>query len=139
MPPTTLFAISGHFVIGVSMLGDRKQPIGMSISYKAESTLSSVSDLIKEAKNNYTGVMDPDNVVIHPGTNDVMYQMKSASITMVKYGETVTNVTEAVIGLCSIPPRIKMIKRSNETARMVNEYLESMAVSKPEKYILIDT
>ena len=31
------------------------------------------------------------------------------------------------------------IKRSNEKAMMINEYLESMVASKPEKYILIDT
>ena len=85
-------------------------------------------------------------MVIHLGTNDVMYQMTSASMTIVKYCETVTNVSasfpEATIGLCSIPPRKGSsadIKRCNETARMVNEYLESMAASKPDKYIWIDT
>ena len=67
-------------------------------------------------------------------------------MTIVKYGETVTNdspsFTEAVIGLCSIPPRKGSsadIKRCNETARIVNEYIESMAASKPDKYIWIDT
>ena len=125
---------------------DIKEPAEMSISYKSGSTLSSASDLIKKARNNHTGVLDPENVVIHLGTNDVMYQMTSASMTIVKYGETVTNVSasfpEATIGLCSIPPRKGSsadIKRCNDTARVVNEYLESMAASKPDKYIWIDT
>ena len=51
-----------------------KEPAGMGITYKAGSTLSSASDLTKEAKNNQTGVMDPENVIIHLGMNDVMYQ-----------------------------------------------------------------
>ena len=70
--------------------------------------------------------------------------MTSASMTIVKYGETLTNVSTSfpIIGPCYIPPRRGSsadIKRSNERAMMINEYLESMVASKPEKYILIYT
>ena len=133
-------------VIGDSLLRDMNEPVGVCISYEAGATLSSALDLINKANDNHTGLMNPDNVVIHLATNDVMYQSTSAAMTIVNYGVTLENVSasfpEAVIGLCSIPPRKGTsidIKRSKETARMVNEYLESMALSKPEKYVWIDT
>ena len=43
--------------------------------------------------------------------------MTSASMTIVKYGETVTNVSasfpEATIGLCSIPSRASLLTLSD--------------------------
>ena len=75
-------------VIGDSLLRDINEPVGVCISYEAGTTISSALDLIKKANDNHTGLMNPDNVVIHLGTNDVMYQSTSAAMTIVKYGVT---------------------------------------------------
>ena len=102
--------------------------------------------LVINAEKNSTSELKPDQVVIHLGTNDVMYIKASAPTVIVKLGTAMDTINkrfpDATIGLCSIPPRrgnTSEIKQCNATAKIINEYMESLADAQPENYIFFNT
>ena len=102
--------------------------------------------LINAAEKDSDHELKPDQVVIHLGTNDVMYLRSSEPAAIVKLGVAMERIHQkypaAQIGLCSIPPKkgnSSEQKQCNEVANVVNEYMTSLADAQPDNYTFIDT
>ena len=83
-------------------------PAGVVLSNQSGATLDMAEKLINAAEKNSDHELKPDQVVIHLGTNDVMYLRSSAPAAIVKLGVAMEKIHQkyptAQIGLCSIPP-----------------------------------
>ena len=133
-------------IIGASLLNHIESPDGVIISNQSGATLDMAEQLVNAAKDDSDQELKPDQVVIHLGTNDVMYIRSSAPAVIVKLGIAMDRIHQkypaAKIGLCSIPPRkgnSSDQKQCNEVARVVNEYMSSLADAQPDQYTFIDT
>ena len=96
-------------IIGASLLNHIESPDGVIISNQSGAILDIVVQLVNAAEEDSDQVLKPDQVVIHLGTNDVMYIRSFAPAVIVKLGIAIYRIQQiypaAKIGLCSIPPR----------------------------------
>ena len=96
-------------IIGASLLNHIESPDGVIISNQSGATLDMAEQLMNAAEEDSDQELKPDQVVIHSGTNDVMYIRSSAQTVIVKLGIAMDKIHQkypaAKIGLCSIPPR----------------------------------
>ena len=137
-------------IIGASLLNHIESPDGVIISNQSGATLDMAEQLVNAAEEDSDQELKPDQVVIHLGTNDVMYIGSSAPAVIVKLGIAMDRIHQkypaAKIGLCPIPPRkgnSSDQEQCNEVARVVNEltclYMSSLADAQPDQYTFIDT
>ena len=133
-------------IIGASLLNHIESPDCVIIFNKSGATLDKAEQLVKAAEEDSDQELKPDQVVIHLGTNDVMYIRSSAPTVIVKQGIAMDKIHQkyptAKIGLCSIPPRkgnSSDQKQCNEVTQVVNEYMSSLADVQPDQYTFIET
>ena len=73
-------------IIGASLLNHIESPDGVIISNQSGATLDMAEKLVNAAEKDSDQELKPDQVVIHLGTNDVMYIRSSAPAATVKLG-----------------------------------------------------
>ena len=73
-------------IIGASLLNHIESPDGVIISNQSGATLDMAEQLVNAAEEDSDQELKPDQVVIHLGTNDVMYIRSSAPAVIVKLG-----------------------------------------------------
>ena len=133
-------------IVGASLLNHIEAPAGVVISNQSGATFDMAEKFINAAEEDSNQELKPDQVVIHLGTNDVMYLRSSAPASIVKLGVAMERIHQKYpapqIGLCSIPPKkgnSSEQKQCNEVAKIVNEYMTSLADAQPDNYTFIDT
>ena len=73
-------------IVGASLLNHIESPAGVVISNQSGATFDMAEKLINAAEVDSNQELKPDQVVIHLGTNDVMYLRSSAPAAIVKLG-----------------------------------------------------
>ena len=108
-------------IIGSSPLNHIESPAGVVISNQSGATLDMAEKLMNAAEKNSYHELKPDQLVIHLGTNDVMYLTSSAPAAIVKLGVAMEKIHQknstAQIGLCSIPPKKATAANRNSVTR----------------------
>ena len=96
-------------IVGASLLNHIESPAGVVISNQSGATFDMAEKLINAAEEDSNQELKPYQVVIHLGTNDVMYLRSSAPAAIVKLGVAMETIHQkypaAQIGLCSIPQK----------------------------------
>ena len=102
--------------------------------------------LINAAEEESDHELKPDQVVIHLGTNDVMYLRSSAPAAIVKLGVAMERITRNIrlhkldcVLYHQKKGNSSEQKQCNEVAKVVNEYMTSFADAQPDNYTFIDT
>ena len=110
------------------------------------STFDNSVELASRVMKTYKISSNPDNIVLHLGTCDITQNKKNDTDVMLNFCQAINQLQckfpEAVIWICSIPPRkgqsSKMDNHLNATTTGVNSFIESMC-SRNERLEYVNT
>ena len=113
---------------------------------KSGAKIQDAPKLIKNEETELKGKLNPKNVAIHLGTNNVSDSQTRSMDIMMTFTSTIAGILDyfpdITLGICSIPPGKgggATRRESNKIARGLNAFLEVHCRQKQDQLVYIDT
>ena len=135
-------------IIGASLMSHVKAPEGYIVCNKPGAKIQDDPKLIKNEETELKGKLNPKNVALHLGTNNVSDSQTRSMDIMMTFTSTIAGILyyfpDITLGICSIPPRKgggATQRESNKIARGLNAFFEVHCRQKQDQlvYIHVDT